>query len=547
MAKSSSSSISSVPFAKGDRQLARPPVFLIVAALFSAFLIALPLVYLIIRAAGVGLDDFWTLVSRPRTTEIFFNSIGLALAVTLLSAVIAIPLAFLTARTDLPWRRFWVIVTTLPLAIPTYVGSFTLLAAFGPRGSIAQMLLAPLGVDRLPSIYGWVGATLGIGLFTYPYLLISIRTALQGMDPAMEEAALSLGHGPRSTFFRVTLPQLRPAIAAGSLLIALYTLQDFGTPALMRFDSFTRAIFIQYRASFNRNLAAALAMLLVLLVLAILVLEYRARSRAKYYSRGSGSQQPQRIIPLGKWKWGAIAFCTLVATASLIMPVGVILFWLYRGMFIGQVGWGPIQDALSLAFNSLYAAGLAALISTLFALPVAILSIRYPSRLTMALERCSYLGFGMPGIVVALSLVFFGANYLPAIYQTLPMLIFAYLVLFLPQSVGMVRNSLLQVSPSLEECARSLGRTPWQTIREIVIPLVRPGLIGGTMLIFLTAIKELPATLLLAPTGFRTLAIQIWLATAEDAAFSQAAAASLVMLIMCSGLTLIMLSQEEVS
>jgi iron(III) transport system permease protein len=540
-----STSISPRWLQRKSRPKARPPLFLQLVGIFTAILILLPLTYLVIRTAGVGLDSLWSFVTRPRTLEITLNSIGLAFATTTLSALIAIPLAFLTERTDLPWRRFWVIVTTLPLAIPTYVGSFALLAAFGPRGSMLQLLLQPLGVERLPSIHGWVGATLAIALFTYPYLLLSVRSALQGMDPALEEASRSLGHSAHSTFFRVTLPHLRPAIAAGGLLVALYTLQDFGTPALMRFDSFTRAIFTQYRASFNRHLAAALALMLVLLILVILILEYRARTKAKYYSRGSGFQQKQRVIPLGKWKGLAIGFCILVTLTTLVLPVGVIGFWLYRGMVLGGAGLDLFQGTLSYAFNSVYAAGLAALVSTLFALPIAILTVRFPSRFSSALEVCSYLGFGMPGIVVALSLVFFGANYLPFIYQKLPILIFAYLILFLPQSVGMVRNSLLQVSPTLEESARCLGRTPWQTIRDVVIPLVRPGMIGGAMLIFLTAIKELPATLLLAPIGFRTLAIQVWLATAEDAAFSQAAAAALVILAVCTVSTLAILSQEQ--
>jgi iron(III) transport system permease protein len=528
-----------------SRPRAHPPLLLQLMGLLAAILLLLPLTYLVIRAAGVGFESLWGFVTRPRTLEITLNSIALALGTTLFSALIAIPLAFLTVRTDLPWRRFWTIATTLPLAIPTYVGSFTLLGAFGPRGSILQLLLQPFGVERLPSIYGWFGATLAITLFTYPYLLLSVRSALQGMDPALEEASRSLGHSAHSTFFRVTLPHLRPAIAAGGLLIALYALQDFGTPALMRFDSFTRAIFLQYRASFNRHLAAALALMLVLLILVILVLEYRARTQAKYYSRGSGSQQQQRLIPLGKWKGVAIGFCVLVTAFTLVLPVGVIGFWLYRGMVLGGAGFSPFDGTLTYAFNSVYAAGLAALVSTLFALPIAILAVRFPSRFSSSLEVASYLGFGMPGIVVALSLVFFGANYLPFIYQKLPMLIFAYLILFLPQSVGMVRNSLLQVSPTLEESARCLGRTPWQTIRDVVIPLVRPGMISGAMLIFLTAIKELPATLLLAPIGFRTLAIQVWLATAEDAAFSQAAAAALVILAVCTISTLIILSQEN--
>jgi iron(III) transport system permease protein len=304
-------------------------------------------------------------------------------------------------------------------------------------------------------------------------------------------------------------------------------------------------IFLQYKSSFNRNLAAALALMLVGLVLAILWLEYKVRVRAAaYYSRGSSSRRPPQLIQLGRWKWPALLFCIAVVSLSLVLPVGVTLFWLVRGLTVGEVYENTaLQEVLQAALHSIWAAGLAAGVATLCALPVAILSVRFPSRITTMIERCTYIGFGLPGIVVALSLVFLGANYLPWLYQTLPMLVFAYLVLFLPQSVGAVRSSLLQVNPQLEESARSLGKTPWQTLKAITLPLVRPGVLSGAVLVFLTAIKELPATLLLAPIGFETLATEIWKAT-ENVSFGDAAAGALAMLLISIGSTLLVLSQE---
>ena len=326
--------------------------------------------------------------------------------VTVFSTLIAIPLAFLTVRTDLPWRKFWLIVTTLPLAVPSYVGSFTLIATLAPKGSFLQILLAPLGVEELPSIYGLPGAVLAITLFTYPYMLISMRSGLQGIDPSLEEAARSLGYSRRETFLKVILPQLKPSAIAGGLLVALYALRDFGTPSLMRFDAFTRAIFIQYTASFNRNSAAALALMLLTLVLLILWLESRVRTRAAYYSRGSASLRPIPIIKLGIWKWVAVGFCTIIATLSVFLPVGITLFWLIRGLRTDY----SFPNLLPIILNSVGVAALAAIFATVFALPIAILAVRFPSRITAIIERCSYIGFGVPGIVIALSLVFFGAN-----------------------------------------------------------------------------------------------------------------------------------------
>ncbi|MDJ0798275.1 MAG: iron ABC transporter permease [Calothrix sp. MO_167.B12] len=519
----------------------RPPLFLILAGAVVAIAIALPLVYLVIRTAGMGHEDLWGLISSSRNLSILANSAVMAVLVTVFSTLIAVPLAFLTVRTDLPARRFWLIVTTLPLAVPSYVGSFTLIATLAPRGSFLQILLAPLGVEELPSIYGLPGAVLAITLFTYPYMLLSIRSGLQGIDPSLEEAARSLGYNRRATFFKVILPQLKPSAIAGGLLVALYSLRDFGTPSLMRFDAFTRAIFIQYKASFNRNSAAALSLMLVTLVLVILWLEYRVRSKAAYYSRGSASLRPIPVMKLGRWKWLAFGFCLLIASFSVFLPVGITLFWLIRGLSTGY----SFPNLLPIILNSLGVATLAAIVATVFALPIAILAVRFPSKITAIIERCSYIGFGVPGIVVALSLVFFGANYLPILYQTLPMLIFAYLVLFLPQTLGNIRSSLLQVNPQLEESARSLGRSPWQTLKEVTLPLVRPGILSGAVLVFLTSIKELPATMLLSPIGFSTLAVEIWQAT-ENVDFADAAAGSLTMLLVSMGSTLLILSQEKV-
>jgi iron(III) transport system permease protein len=522
-----------------------PPLFLVFTAALTAIALALPLTYLVIRTVGVGGEEFLALVSSPRTIEVLLNSAGIAVAAPLFSALIAVPIAFLTVRTDLPWRRFWLIATTLPLAVPDYVGCFALIAAFGPKGSLLQLLLEPLGVQELPEIYGWPGTILALTLFSYPYLLLSIRAGLQGIDPAMEEAARSLGHSQSSTFFRIILPAVRPSLVAGGLLVALQALQDFGTISLMRFDAFTRVIFLQYRYTFNRNQSAALALILVVLMLLLLWLEYKVRSRAAYYSRGTTSQRPQALVHLGVWKVPALLFCLAVVSLGLVLPFGVTLFWLVRGLTVR--GWYEIvslQQVMQLAWHSIWAAGLAALVATICALPVAILAVRFPSRITTAIERCSYISFGLPGIVVALSLVFWGSNYLPWLYQSLPMLVFAYLVLFLPQSVGTLRSSLLQVYPQLEESARSLGRTSWQTLKEITLPLVCPGVLSGAALVFLTAIKELPATLLLAPIGFNTLAMHIWKAT-ENVAYGDAAAGSLAMLVVSISSTLLLLSQSN--
>lgn len=528
----------SIPFAAIRHARVQTPRLLALLAASIALLLLLPLAYLLLRASQMGLDKAAEVLLGLRTWQVAFNSVLLALIVTGFSLLVALPLAWVTARTDLPWARFWTIVTALPLVFPSYVGAFAILAMMGPRGML-QSALEPLGVERLPGIYGLPGAVWALSLFSYPYLLLSIRAGLRGMDPAVEEAARSLGHTPWQSFRRVTLPALRPALASGSLLVALYVLADFGAVSIMRYPSFTRVIYLQYRSSFDRSAAAGLGLLLVMLTLILLFAAQWIQGRRRYYRAGVGSARKLRVVRLGRWKWPALAFCATVATAAVVLPTGVIGYWLVRGLAQGE-SLLPMGMAI---WNSLRASALAAAVVVLLALPVAYLSVRYPSRFSFAVSRAAYIGYGLPGIVVALSLVYFGANYAPILYQTLGMLIFAYSVRFLPEALGTLRTSLFLVSPRLEEAARSLGRTQRQAVQQVTLPLLGNGLWAGASLVFLSVIKELPATLLLAPTGFTTLATQIWAAT-EEVSYTRAAAPSMLVLLV-SGLGLWLALRQE--
>jgi iron(III) transport system permease protein len=503
----------------------------------AAAALLLPTLYLAVRALAAS-DAALETLARPRTWETVARSAWLALAVAGASALIAVPLAWLTVRTDLPLRRLWAVLTPLPLVIPSYVGAYLFASALGPRGLLQQLLEAPLGVSRLPSIYGFGGALLTLTLLTYPYLLLSVRAALQRMDPALEEASRSLGHGGWATFRRVTLPHLRPAIGAGGLLVALYALRDFGAVALMRYDTFTRVIYVQYR-SFDRSQAALFALLLVAMTLVLLWLEARTRGRASYHRSGPGAARPSTVVPLGRWRWPALLFCAAVVSLSLLLPAAVLAYWLARGIAAGE-SLSALGPAL---WGSLTASGVGALATVLAALPVAVLVVRRPGLLTRLIERLTYSSYALPGIAVALALVFFGVNYARPFYQTFAMLILAYGVLFLPQAVGALRAALLQVHPSLEESARSLGRGPAQVFLTVTAPLIRPGVVAGASLVFLTAMKELPATLLLAPLGTKTLATDVWSAVSE--AFFARAAAPALLIVLLSSVPMALLTLRE--
>ncbi len=499
---------------------------------------AIPLGYLVWRAAELGWSDSWEIATSARTWELLVDTVWLATAVTVASVAISVPVAWLTTRTDLPGRRIWVILSALPLAIPTYVGSFAMIGALGPRG-ILQGWLEPLGVERLPSIYGFRGAFVVLTLFTYPYVLLPVRAAFRRLDPSLEEASRTLGRGSFVTFLRVVVPQLRPSITAGALLVALYVLSDFGAVSMLRYPTFTTAIYTQYRGALNRGSAAVLGLVLVALTIAVLALVQRSRRREHVHRLHGGGARRATTVALGRWRWVAVSACGLLVAVALVVPMAVIGYWLWRGVRVGE----SILPAWSLVANSLQASLLGAVATVLAAWPIAVLTVRYPGPFSRLVERLSWSGYALPGVVVALSLVFFGAQRVPWLYQTLGMLVFAYVILFLPQAIGTMRSSLLQVTPSLEEASHLLGAGRLTTFRRIVVPLTRPGVVAAGALVFLTCMKELPATLLLAPTEFGTLATRVW--NASNEAFLARAASPALALVLLSSLPMAVLVLRE--
>lgn len=519
-------------------RLSWPPTFVWVPAVLVALAVLLPLIYLLLRTLELG-DAAWAYLLSGRNLQILSNSALLVFSVTVGTVLLAVPLAWLTVRADLPWRKFWSVVVVLPLVIPSYIAAYLFVLFLGEKGTLQHLLQPLFGVERLPGIYGFPGALLVLTLLTFPYVVLSVRAALWRMDAGLEESARMLGNSPRKTFFRVTLPMLRPAILAGALLVALYTLSDFGAVSFLNYKTFTWAIYLQY-GTINRSLAAALSLMLVLFTVGLLFVEMKARGRAKYFRSGTSAAAPPPAVCLGKWRWPAVAFCAAVALVSLVIPISVLIQWTIKGLLAGE----NIQALWRLTFNSMTVSGLAALAAILAAMPIAMLSVRHAGWFSTLLERTTYIGFALPGIAVALSLVFFAVRYARPLYQTLPMLIFAYVVLFLPTVVGAIRTSLLQVNPNFEEAARGLGKSPLSVLARINFPLVRSGILAGGAMVFLLTMKELPATLILGPTGFKTLATSVW-SYISEAFFAQAAAPSLLLVLTSCGSMLLLMTQER--
>ncbi len=519
-------SAASGPFrrTRSARTTRRPSAALVVAASAVALIALVPPVYLVARVSEAPADAANAILARS-TLDLTVRTLAFAAAVTAIATAIALPIAWLTERTDLPGRRLLAILAAAPLAVPTYVGAMVAISTFGPGGLLADLL----GRDLPFAIYGFWGATTVLAIFTYPYVLLSVRPAVIALDPRLEDASRGFGYGRWTTFRRVILPQLRPALSSGGLIVTLYALADFGAPALMRFDSFTRVIFIRYESTFDRTGAAALASVLAMLALVVVALEVWTRGRRRYDAiRATGAAEAPPIR-LGRWRWPALAFVGSVLSVALVLPATVLGYWLIRGLAAGEAV-GGLWDATR---DTLLGAGLAAAVTAAAALPVALLAVRHPrSAITRPIEVLAYTGYALPGLVVALALVFAGINMGP-LYQSLAMLILAYLLLFLPLAIGATRVSLLQVRPSLEEAARGLGRSRWNVLRTVTAPLASRGILAGAALVFLTTIKELPATLILAPIGFDSLAVRVWSASSE-AFFAKAALPALMLLLLSS-------------
>ncbi len=464
----------------------------------------LPVLYLIMRAVGAGQDGIDYLL-RPRTLIIVQNSIQLVAAVAASSALIGVPFAWLTARTDLPLRRVWLVLGILPMVIPSYVLAITLIYMFGP----SRLFESTFGFNPIPQVYGFFGAWLVITLLTYPYVALPVRAAFLNMDTSLEEAARGLGLSRWRVFLRVILPQLRPALAGGMLLTALYTLSDFGAVMILRYNAFTRAIYVSYDNSFNPYRAAVLALVLVVLTLALLGFERWIARTNHNYKIGTGVARQPKITRLGLWRWPALAFCALLVGLGVLMPVVILAGWALNP----NVSSALNINLQALSLNTVGVSALAAVAAGVVALPLAILAVRAASRFSRNMVNVAYVGNALPGVVIGLALVFFGIRAVPGLYQTLPLLILGYLMRFLPFTLAATRGALTQINPSLEEAARGLGLRGWQVALRVTLPMAWAGVMAGVALVFLNAMKELPTTLMLRPTGFDTLATRIWTAS----------------------------------
>ncbi|MDO5067554.1 MAG: iron ABC transporter permease [Propionibacteriaceae bacterium] len=465
------------------------------------------------RAWDAGLPRLWALNTSPRTLGLLGSSLVLVTVVSAAAAMLGTLAAFLVERTDLPGRAVWRVLLVMPLAMPSFVAAYSWVSTLRAQG------------------LWWAVLILGVG--TSPYVFLSVSAVLRRTSQNAEDVARSLGLGPVAVFRRVTFPTLRPALTAGTLLVALYTLSDFGAVSLLRFDSFTRAIFMSYRASFDRTEAAVLALLLMVVTLLITWAELRARGR--FTRAQAAAHRPATSRRLGRWRLPAVAFLGSVVGVGVLYPVVVVVGWIITGRSRSL----DVVDLAQATWATLWLCFVAAVVITVVSLPAGWLAARRDGPLIGAVQQTLYVTHALPGLVVALSLVFLATRYLQPIYHQPPLLILGYLVLFAPLAVGAIRTAVAQAPPALEEVAATLGHSPLRTFARVTLPLAAPGVVTAFLLVMLTAMKELPATLLLRPTGTETLATRLWLNT-DELAYAAAAPYALALVLLATVPTVIL-------
>ncbi|TVQ35181.1 MAG: iron ABC transporter permease [Spirochaetaceae bacterium] len=465
----------------------------------------LPLLYLVVRAAEADPAQLASVVMHARNLLLLRNTLLLTVGVVAVTTAMALPLAWLVVRTDVPGRRLLTLLSVLPLSVPGYVMAFALLGLGGNYGLMARVF--GLAVPR-PS--GYWGALAALSLYCFPYVFLNVRASLTGLDASLEESARSMGCRPRQVVLRVILPHLRPALFSGWLIVAIYVLGDFGAIALMRYEVFSYAIYTQYSGAFDRVYAAWLSLMLLALALIPVLLEGRLLNRARFARTGTGVARRTQRVTLGGWRVPALACVTLLFVASIGLPFGMLGYWLSQ-----YPPWGELPRVAQAFLFSAGAAAPAALVAVCLAVPIAYLRVRYPSAMSRAAERIIYVGYALPPLALALAMVFFSLRAARPLYQSLPLLVAAYVISFLALAMGPIRAALLQAPRRLEEAARSLGLSPVAAFARTVVPLLRRGMLASMVLVFVIAMKELPITLLLAPTGYTTLSVAVFSRTSE--------------------------------
>ena len=493
-------------------------------ALLVVLVAAIPLLFVLFSSGKLSLQQWINLWSN-RLPELLGNTLSLAVLVAIGSMILGVSAAWWITRRDFPGRRIAIWLMVLPLTIPTYVFAHIYTIMLEQDGWLGQLWLFLFPDTAIPEIFNIFGVTLVLVLAGFSYVFLLVRDALSRSQQDVEEAARIHGATPWQVFWRVNLPMLRPAIAAGIALVVLHVLSDFGAVSMLRYQTFTLSIYLQMSSRFDYQAAAGLSLVLVTLSLTFMVLERFFRNRQRYYGSGQSkkitAQKATTFETVAIWFW-----LGLIATFAFLLPIAWMLSWSWEAWqqdLIDTEFWGYVS-------NSLTVSALAATLTVIAALPVALYHARERSAVSQGFLYLSNIGFVLPGPVIALGILSFVIATMPAIYGGMTVLALAMMVRFLPLSIQAQESAVQQLTPSIEQAARSLGANWYENLRRVILPILKGGMATAWVLVFIDTLKELPATLLLRPTGFDTLPVRIWIEASEEM-LELAAPASLMLVV----------------
>lgn len=464
----------------------------VAAALLVACFALIPVGFVAWVLVQAGWETAAALIFRPRIGELLVATLLLQVLTVPLCVTLALLLAWLTERSDLPLRDFWRWMAVAPLAVPAFVQAYAWDSTF-------------------PVLRGLWPAVLVSVLAYFPLAYLPIIAQLRRLDPAMEQIAATLGDPPARVFLSIVIPQLRLAICGGGLLIALHLLAEYGLYVLIRYDTLTVAIVNQFQAVYDGPAANLMGIVLFALALGLLSLDAWLRGDRRYARVGSGTARLAPPARLGK-AWPLWMLIPAITTALCIgLPTTTLIRWLWIG---GAPAW-DIGALGAAAWQTASYALLGAVFVTLLALPIAWLSARAPGPLQRRIENIHYYVGALPGPIVALALVAITVRVALPLYQTVATALMAYVLLFLPRAIVSARASIAQVPVELQQTANALGEPPWRAVLNTTLRLAAPGLSAGMALVAMGITTELTATLMLSPVGTDTLATQFWARTGE--------------------------------
>jgi iron(III) transport system permease protein len=509
------------------------------SALAIVILAAVPLWFVILQSSELGADK-WQQLWNIRLPELLWNTLSLAILVAITCFILGVSAAWWIARFNFPGRRYAVWLMVLPLTIPTYVFAHIYTTLFESDGWIGIAWTSIFGDSiAIPDIYNIFGATLTLSLAGFSYVFLMAHSALSVSTQTLEEAARIHGVSKWQVFLRINLPLLRPAIAAGLAVVVLHVLSDFGAVSMLHYQTFTLSIYLQMSGRFDYQAAAGLSLILVLLSLTFLVLERFFRARQRYYTnRQTRKHQLKEVTPFVSvmiWLW--LGFITFLA---FILPLAWMISWSWEAWMHDVIEW----SFWAYTFNSLLLAVMCATIAIVCGLPIALFNNRQRSKYSTALIHVSSVGFVLPGPVIALGILSFILSLLPFLYGGLTALLLALVIRFLPLAVQSQDASMQQLTPSIEQAGRILGATPMENLKRVILPMISGGIASAWVLVFIDTLKELPATLILRPTGFDTLPVRIWIEASEEM-LELAAPAALMLVVGTLPVLWIMMKNEK--